>query len=263
MNLQKLDQQYRQNGFVSGIEIIDSATAIKHRQAMEKAESKIGSVHYKSKIHTLLRSPCELATHNRGLDLVERLIGPNILLYNATYIVKEPHAPSHVSWHQDLTYWGFDSDDQVSMWLALSPATSESGCMRMIPGSHLSGRQHHVLTDDDDNVLYSGQIVPGVAESESSLCPLSPGQASFHHGWTMHASMPNLSDDRRIGLNVQYIATHVRQTKQPDDSALLVRGVDEHNNFEIDLAAEYDLAPEAVIRQEQLEKRYIEIAKSK
>lgn len=128
------------------------------------------------------------------------------MLYNVTYIIKEPHSKSHVSWHQDLTYWGFDSDDQISVWLALSPATEQSGCMKMIPCSHRDGRVEHRLTNDKSNVLFSGQTIPEVDESKALLCELNPGQASFHHGWTKHSSLPNRSDDRRIGLNIQYIA---------------------------------------------------------
>ncbi|MEL0123213.1 MAG: phytanoyl-CoA dioxygenase family protein, partial [Paracoccaceae bacterium] len=106
-----------------------------------------------------MTSALELATLPSVLDLVEQMIGPNILLYNVTYIIKEPHAPSHVSWHQDLTYWGLSHDDQVSMWLALSPATQESGCMRMIPGSHKLGKVEHQTTEDDTNVMLQGQTV--------------------------------------------------------------------------------------------------------
>ena len=68
-------------------------------------------------------------------------------------------------------------------------------------------------------------------ESDAVMCPLQPGQASFHHGWTLHASMPNHSDDRRIGLNVQYLATHMHQTKHDQDSAMLVRGADYYQHF--------------------------------
>ena len=92
------------------------------------------------------------------------------------------------------------------------------------------------------------------------MCPLQPGQASFHHGWTLHASMPNLSDDRRIGLNVQYLATHVRQTKHDLDTAMLVRGEDDHLYFANDVPAKTDLDPLAIQRQEELENRYLEIA---
>ena len=73
------------------------------------------------------------------LDLVEKILGSNILLHNTTFIIKEADTTSHVSWHQDLTYWRFSHDDQVSVWLALSPANELSGALQMIPKSHTPG----------------------------------------------------------------------------------------------------------------------------
>ncbi len=260
LGLQDLKEAYDRDGFLSGVEVVDRNAAAQHRRTMEDAEARIGPLHYRTKIHTILRSPFELATQPHVLDLVERLIGPDILLYNVTYIVKEPGSQAHVSWHQDLTYWGLSHDDQVTMWLALSPATVESGCMRMVPGSHVSGRIDHEVTDDAANVLLQGQTVPGVDENRAVTCMLEPGQASFHHGWTLHASMPNVSADRRIGLNIQYLAPHIRQTKGDSDSAMLVRGQDRYSHFEVDTPAETDLDPAAVARQEALDARYRELA---
>ena len=247
-------------GFLSPIDILTTEEAAHHRGCMEAAERRIGSLHYKIKIHTILRSPLMLATEPRVLDVVEGLIGPDILLHSATYIVKEAGSEARVSWHQDLTYWGFSGDDQVSMWLALSPATAESGCMRMVPGSHRRGRLDHTLTDDPANVLLQGQTVPNVAEDLAVLCPLNPGQASFHHGWTLHASMPNRGTDRRIGLNVQYLAPRMRQTKHDHDSAMLVRGEDRYRHFKADRPAEGDLEPAAMERQREMDHLYVETA---
>lgn len=258
--LQDTAERYRRDGFVSPVEFLSEDEAARHRARMEAAEAAFGPLHYKSKVHTILRSPWELATHPHVLDLVEALIGPDILLYNVTYIVKEAGAASHVSWHQDLTYWGFDGDAQVSMWLALSPATAENGCMRMVPGSHLQGRRDHRFTEDESNVLFRGQTVEGVAEESAVLCPLGPGQASFHHGWTLHASLPNRGADRRIGLNMQYLAPHMRQTKTDHDSAVLVRGADRYGHFEADRPAARDLEPAAVARQRELERRHLATA---
>jgi ectoine hydroxylase-related dioxygenase (phytanoyl-CoA dioxygenase family) len=254
--LQDAAERYMRDGFLSPVEILNEDEAARHRARMEAAEATAGALHYKTKVHTILRSPYELATHPRVLDTVAALIGPDILLYNVTYIVKEAGSGCHVSWHQDLTYWGFDGDAQVSMWLALSPATPESGCMRMVAGSHREGRRDHGLTEDAKNVLFRGQTVEGVAEETAALCPLRPGQASFHHGWTLHASLANRGPARRIGLNVQYLAPHMRQTKPEPDSALLVRGADRYGHFQTDKPAETDLDPAAVAWQHELERRH-------
>ena len=247
-------ETYTRDGFLSPQAIVSDSEATSHRHRMEVAEAEFGPLHYVSKVHTILRSPMELATHPRALDVAEALLGPDLLLFDVTYIVKEAGTTSHVSWHQDLTYWGFDGDEQVSMWLALSPATAESGCMRMLPGSHSRGRLEHEDIADDSNVLHRGQTVRGVAEEKAVMCPLSPGEASFHHGWTLHASMPNRSGDRRIGLNVQYITPRMRQAINPHETALLVRGQDRYGNYTPDIPAERDLDAGALSRHAEMDR---------
>lgn len=248
-------ERFERDGFLSPIRILDESEALAHRRRMEQAERSFGDLHYQGKVYTILRSPMELATHPRVLAVVNALIGPNVLLWNGTYIVKEPHSPAHVSWHQDLAYWGLDGEDQVSAWIALSAANESSGGMRMVPGSHTSGRRHHSLMSDDSNVLYQGQTVEDVDEREAVLLALSPGEASFHHGWTLHASMSNRSDDRRIGFNAQYVATHMRQTQHGRDTAMLVSGVDTYGHFGEDIPATSDLDPLAVVRQRELDRQ--------
>jgi len=117
-------EQFHADGYVGGVPILDATEVSHHRAELERIEADLGSLHYIDKVHTALISPFELATDPRVLDVVEAILGPDILLYNSTYIIKEPHAPTQVKWHQDLTYWGLADDDaQVSLWLALAPAT--------------------------------------------------------------------------------------------------------------------------------------------
>ena len=124
-------------------------------------------MHYLNKVHTVMPSAYEIAIHPRLLDVVEALIGPDILLYNATFIIKEPRGTAFVSWHQDLTYWGFDGADQVSAWVALSPANAFSGCMQMLPGSHRTGIQPHTTAADVDNILLQSQSLSGLDTAEA------------------------------------------------------------------------------------------------
>jgi ectoine hydroxylase-related dioxygenase (phytanoyl-CoA dioxygenase family) len=230
--LAQLAQQYEKAGFISGIQILSTQDAACHRACLEAAEAALGqSMHYLNKVHTVMPSAYEIAIHPRLLDVVEALIGPDILLYNATFIIKEPRGTAFVSWHQDLTYWGFDGADQVSAWVALSPANAFSGCMQMLPGSHRNGIQLHTTTEDVDNILLQSQSLSGLDTAEAQLCELAPGEASLHHGWTIHASQPNHSADRRIGLNVQFIRPSMRQIKTAVDTAMLVRGTDAYGHF--------------------------------
>ena len=233
-----MKDEYKQNGFYSPLVLFSLEQAKIYRNYLEEVENKIGPLHYFAKTYTMMRWVYEIATNKILLDFVEDLIGENILLYNATFIIKEPMTKTHVSWHQDLTYWGFDDNEkQVSAWIALSNADETSGCMQMIPGSHKKGFFDHKSTNDKNNVLSRGQTVNNVDIDKAILCPLQPGEASFHHGLTLHASKPNNSKDRRIGLNFQYITPDLKQLKSKDDSALCVRGEDNYNYYKKDVIA--------------------------
>ncbi len=263
-SLDRYQQDYNENGFISPVRIISFEEAKKHRDTLENTEKVLGNMHYQSKIHTILKSAYELATNKNILDMVEKVIGPNILLHNTTYIIKEPQSPTFVSWHQDLTYWGFSHDDQISVWLALSSADEISGAMYMIPGSHLEGKKEHKTIEDENNVLFQSQWVQEFDESKKTLCSLKAGEASFHHGWTIHSSMPNKSNDRRIGFNIQYLATHVKQMKNNTDTAICVRGVDNYNNFGIDMPAVSDeLNSVTIAKQKKLQEKYKSIVSSR
>ena len=255
---------YQRDGFVSGIPILTPDDAAIHRQHLESAENVFGSsLHYVNKVHTALKSPLELATHPKLLDIVSSLIGPNVLVYNVTFIIKEAMTPTFVSWHQDLTYWGLEGGNQVSAWLALSTADEQSGCMEMIPGSHQWGEQAQVTGDDPNNVLLQSQTIKEVDETNATACALAPGQVSLHHGWTVHCSRPNRSADRRIGLNIQYITPDMRQEKVDFDSALLVRGEDPFQFYRQDTpATDYELSTQSAERLRIATEEYQRIAGS-
>ena len=86
--------------------------------------------------HLVLPFVAEIVRRPEILTWVGRVLGPDLLVWAATLFIKEPGSPDHISWHQDLTYWGLDSDAEVTAWLALSSATADSGAMRFVPGSH-------------------------------------------------------------------------------------------------------------------------------
>ena len=90
-------ERFARDGYLSPVRVMDAAAAAAHRERMERAEAAFGDLRYQAKVHTVLRSPLELATHPRVLETVTALIGSNVLLWNATYIVKESDATAHVS----------------------------------------------------------------------------------------------------------------------------------------------------------------------
>jgi hypothetical protein len=249
-------ERYRADGFIHPVTVMSPADAAGFRARMEDAEGRYGALHYVIKPHLVLRVADELAHWPGLLDAVEGVLGPDLLLWDATFIVKEPGTGAFVSWHQDLTYWGLDlpdPDDVASVWLALSPATFEAGCMRMVPGSHRLGPQPHRETRDAANVLSRGQTVEVDENAERAVpTPLQPGQLSLHHGWTLHASGPNRSSDRRIGFNMNFMRPRVRQARHPGDYAMLMRGRDAFGHFRPEPRPVSDYAAEATALQAEI-----------
>jgi len=251
---------YKSDGYAGRIPVLSREEAAMYRQKLEAAEARLGSLHFKPSLHTLLKSAHELAAHPAILDAVEAVIGPNIMLYDATFIIKEANDPAYVSWHQDLTYWGLSHTEKVtSTWLAITDATPENGCMKMVPGSHKLGQQEHLKTYDDNNVLYMGQEVTGVDVNSARPCSLKSGEASIHHGWTVHSSLPNTTADRRIGFNAQYIAPEVYNTAGIKIPALLMRGENKFDHFETEIPAEGEADAVSMARHEQYSKTMVEL----
>ena len=240
---------YQREGYVFPLRAISAEQAARYREALQKYEAGTGKPlagKYKHKVHLLFNWASELVHSPAILDAVESVIGPDILCWTTNFFIKEPASAGFVSWHQDSTYWGLDSNDVVTAWVALSEASIQSGCMGFIPGSHKIDQLPHLDTFHRDNLLSRGQEVAVEVERDKAvMVPLAPGEMSLHHIKLVHGSEPNRSRDRRIGLAIRYIPTRVRQTKVRD-AATLVRGVDKYHHFDLEPRPTSDLDRAAV-----------------
>ena len=71
MNIKELSNNYIKNGFISGIKIISKKDVIKHRKHLEDAEKIVGNLHYKPKVHTILKTAYELSTNKKWSQFQE------------------------------------------------------------------------------------------------------------------------------------------------------------------------------------------------
>jgi ectoine hydroxylase-related dioxygenase (phytanoyl-CoA dioxygenase family) len=168
------------------------------------------------------------------LDIVEDLLGPDLMIYHSTLWAKQPAAGEYVSWHQDNTYFGHTPCEVLSVWLALTQATVENGCMQYLPGTHALGQLPLTAPDiGENNLLASGQTVDyDVSDIAPVPVELRPGEIAIHHAHLIHNSLPNASDGTRTGMTFIYHPPSVRQLGEARTSALLVRGEDRFGHFE-------------------------------
>lgn len=251
-------ENYQRDGFIGPLRVMSEAEAAGYRRRFEAYEKANGGWYEFSKgqkLHLLQTWAAELVTHPRILDAVEDALGPDIMCWGSSLFVKDPNTDSFVSWHQDSTYWGLSKPSVVTAWVALSPATLESGCMKMMPGTHTWDQIPHDDMLSKENLLTRGQeIAVEVDESQSVALPLQPGEISIHNIRTVHASHPNKSNDHRIGYAIRYISPDVAQVNAPRDSALLCRGEDTHGNFIHEKLPQADMDEAALAEHERIMK---------
>lgn len=259
--------QYRTQGYCSPLRVLDKDEAQKYRDALEDCERARGrplTREEKSKPHLLFRWASELVRHPVVLDAVETIAGPDILVWDSTLFTKEAGGKEHLTWHQDLRYWGLEPGDQVvTAWIALSPSTRKSGCMRVVPSDRRPDLLPHKDTYTENNLLSRGQVVDAEVKDEDVIdIVLAPGEMSLHDVYIIHGSEPNLSDDRRLGFGVRYFPTSVRQRAKMRDSALLVRGVDRFGHFDLERQPDEFESSEAYGVHDELRKRRRELQAS-
>ncbi len=254
--------RFWKDGCIFPIRVMPEGAAAEIRARLEEFERQAGgplkgSLRHKS--HLLFAWLGDLVRQERIVDAIEDLYGPNLLCWTTNFFIKEANNPAFVSWHQDSTYWGLDRPDVVTAWVALTPSNRANGAMAFIPGTHTSEQIPHRDTFAKNNLLTRGQeVAVEVDESQAVTIELAPGEMSLHHVRLVHGSPPNPSNDRRIGFAIRYIPTTVAQVAG-EDSATLVRGVDEHHHFAPEPRPSRDMDPAFVALHTQITERNAQI----
>jgi phytanoyl-CoA hydroxylase len=152
-------------------------------------------------------------TKPRLLDLVEDVVGPEIYSNPVQHVRMKlpPQAVERglqhslvtsVPWHQDNGVIMPEADEAtiLTVWMPVTPATIENGCLQVIPRSHRGDLQPHCPGKSTvaipDRFLASDQAVP---------LPMRPGSVLLMHQRTIHSSLENtMADQVRISLDLRY-----------------------------------------------------------
>lgn len=160
-----------------------------------------------------------LMRHPKVLDVVEALIGPEIYASPVQQMRMKPPAKglhdavaghSNVgatTWHQDIVALFEEADDthQITVWLAITEATIENGCLTSIPASHQEGPKVHC---SNAAIAREPQVPDKVMGGrEGTPLPVSKGGAVLFHKMNVHRALPNLSDGLRWSMDLRYHPT--------------------------------------------------------
>ena len=214
LSLEQINQ-YKEDGYIAPIDVLTKNEAEEIKKEIEYIEKKWpNEIEGLGRNYVHLISPVlDKVSHNsKILDVVESIIGKDILVCGTTLFIKNPDKKGFVSFHQDAKYIGLEPHNWVTGWLAVTDANEENGCMRMLKGSHKKDLKFHDQKFDENNLLTRGQTIENVPINETTPVILKAGQLSLHHPTIIHGSGLNKSKERRIGFAIQsYIGTNVDQ----------------------------------------------------
>jgi Phytanoyl-CoA dioxygenase (PhyH) len=142
--------------------------------------------------------------YKAALRLAKSILGDKARLKNDFSFMKPPRIGSDTPWHQDEAFGNPNFDHQeITIWLALTPANPSNSCMSFIPRSHLSPVLLHRPWGGDPRV-HALECLDNFDLSTAVMCPLLPGGATIHDCRTLHYAGPNPSDDYRLAYALQF-----------------------------------------------------------
>src|SRR5436305_10988407 len=138
----------------------------------------------------------EFATRTDVVDLMAELIAPEIDCFLSQFIFKNPGAWGQ-PWHQDSFYFPFEpARPIVGVWLAVSKATLENGCLHVLPGSHAEPVHEHVR-DRREGALQGYMEIVDHDMRESTPVLMEAGDLLVFDSHLMHRSTDNVADGLR------------------------------------------------------------------
>ena len=156
-------EAFRRDGFLAPLDALPEAEAHALRAELEAFERTLPlgpvSARDRRKLHVWLPWARALVEDARILDVMEQLLGPDILVFTSTFFIKEPNTDAITAWHQDATYFGLIPHEHVTAWVALSEASIEAGCMEFIPGSPKWGQLRHGSETVSGSINAGGQSI--------------------------------------------------------------------------------------------------------
>ena len=212
-------QSYQRDGFIFPIPVLtpDEVAGARHslEEVMVRCKTSLSRLAW---THRYFRWAFGLASHPNLLDQVESILGPDILVWGTLILSKPAGSRSIVGWHQDNAYARFlCGSPSLSAWIALTPATRQSGCMRVIPEPPGRVLPFSDVQLPNDMRKRGVSVIGDIDESRAVDLELRPGEASLHEVSLIHGSDANRSDLPRTGFIIRYATPAMQNPGYPLD----------------------------------------------
>jgi phytanoyl-CoA hydroxylase len=158
-------------------------------------------------------------THPSTVDVLTAIIGPNVKCMQSMLFIKAAGKPGQ-AWHQDEFYIPTRDRSLCGGWVALDDATTENGCLWVLPGSHKRGVIYPQHEHGDRRFDCGGESIDFPYKDEDSIpVEVKAGSIVFFNGYLLHRSLPNRATAgyRRALVNHYMSAESLLPWKATDD----------------------------------------------
>lgn len=120
------------------------------------------------------------------------------LAHHNSIMTKMPHTSTNTEWHQDIRYWNFESDNLVSVWLALDEEYEANGVLEFIAGSH---KMSFAPTQFEEKSYFSSTNEQNqeLIKNKSSV-RLHKGDVVLFHAKLLHRANKNSTNKAKISF---------------------------------------------------------------
>jgi len=162
------------------------------------------------------------ARDERLLDVLEPLIGPNIMFWSDKVVFKAEDVAENTPWHQDWAYW--HGCHKLNAWVALDDVDPANGCLKLVPGSHGWATEHDGVAAPGAG--FGHRVDPRhIDEAQVVTAAVPAGSVVIFHDLTLHASYPNTSGRERWAAICTYKDAQADDLDYPAmTAAAVVRG---------------------------------------
>lgn len=227
-----MNKFYEENGYYGPVKCLTEEQTSQYLEEITRLQKDLNLMNsdYRCKANVLFPWINELSKNPIIKKHVEEILGPNYHCWDTLVWIKDANSDKYVSWHQDGTYWNFlPKEKGLTVWVTLTGATKDMGCIQYIPGSHKLKQQVHTDVKTENNLLMRGQTST-FKEGDIVYAECEPGTFLMHSPFMLHGSDPNITDRPRISLGLIYASTEVKPiATYAEESTIMVSGVDEHN----------------------------------
>jgi phytanoyl-CoA hydroxylase len=144
----------------------------------------------------------DFAVSARAAGIVAELLGGDVDVFQSMFILKNRGAWGQ-PWHQDSYYFDFDPHPEVGLWLALTEATRENGCLSVLPGSHKGPIMPHA-PDERPGANQGYLEVLGLDEAKAVEVRMRPGDLLVFHSFLLHKSVDHVGGRVREAMVYHY-----------------------------------------------------------